>query len=93
MLQLTGINLYHKLSDAAREVLYKPVSGPTVVLTIDCFCTIWMKPSNQSRIGNCENCERSCLKSFLKFYFATSNVSLFSSQHFIMERCYQRSVT
>lgn len=68
MLQLTEINLYHKLSDAAREVLHKLMSGPTVVVTIDCFCTIWMTPSNQSRIGNGENCEKSLYKLFEKFF-------------------------
>jgi hypothetical protein len=74
MLQLTGINLYHKLSDAASEVLHKPMVGPTVVVTIDCFCTVSMTPNNQSRIGNGENCERSLYKLHEKifvFYFVS----------------------
>jgi hypothetical protein len=47
MLQLTGINLYHKVSDAAGDVLHTLMSGSNVVVTIDCFFIIWMTPSNQ----------------------------------------------
>jgi len=37
MLQLTGINLYHKLFDAANEVLHKPMSGSIVVVNMIAF--------------------------------------------------------